>query len=81
MLQLSDRWAARLISQGESGMGYQVATVILRDGQRLDGALIVGGVITRISGRPDIPFGEADIADIVVTHDKRYLAAGPKASR
>jgi hypothetical protein len=51
-------------------MGYQVATIILRDGRSFDQALIVGGLISRLRGRPDIPFKEEDIADIVVTHDK-----------
>lgn len=27
-LQLPDRWAPRLVNQGETGMGYQTASVL-----------------------------------------------------
>jgi hypothetical protein len=56
-------------------MGYQVASVFLQDGSRIDQVLIEGGYITRIRGRSDIPFEDSDIADIVVTHDKWDFAA------
>jgi hypothetical protein len=70
MLQLSDKWGPRLVSQPETGMGYQVASVILKDGSRYDQVLIESGFITRIRDLDQIPFREEDIADIVVTHDK-----------
>ena len=70
MLELSDKWGPRLISQPETGMGYQVATILLKSGQRYDQALIQAGVVTRVRGLTDIPFKDEDIEDIVVTHDK-----------
>jgi hypothetical protein len=73
MLQLSDKWGPGLVSQPETGMGYQVASVILKDGSRYDQALIESGFITRIRGLDRIPFREEDIADIVVTHDRWNL--------
>ena len=66
MLKLTDKWAPRLISQPETGMGYQVATVILRDGRHFEQVLIVDGFITQVQGRDEIPFDEAEIAEIVV---------------
>jgi hypothetical protein len=51
-------------------MGYQVATVHLRDGRRFEQAMIVGGQITSIKGDPNISFSESDIEQIVVTHYK-----------
>jgi len=51
-------------------MGYQVASVILKDGRRFDQVVIVEGRITRMKGIKNIPFSEDEIADIVVTHDK-----------
>jgi len=56
-------------------MGYQVASVLLKDGSRYDQALIESGFITKIRGRKDIPFREEDIAEIVVTHDKWDFAS------
>jgi len=70
MITLSASWAPKLLSQGETGMGYQVASITLKDGRRFDQVVIVGGYITRIKGIKDIPFSEDEIADIVVTHDK-----------
>ena len=51
-------------------MGYQVASVLLKDGRRFDQVVIVEGYLTRIKGIKDIPFSEEEIQDIVVTHDK-----------
>jgi len=70
MLHLSNKWAPILVSQPETGMTYQVARVTLKDGSRYESVMIVEGVIIGIRGRADIPFGEDEIADIHVTHDK-----------
>jgi len=54
-------------------MGFQVVSIILKNGMRYDQAIVESGVITRIQGRTEIPFSEDEISDIVVTHDKRAL--------
>ena len=51
-------------------MGYQVATVFLKDGRHYERVMIVGGTIASIHGSPTILFEELDIDKIVVTHDK-----------
>lgn len=68
MIQLSEKWAPKLLSQPETGMGYQVVTVRLSDGTAFDDVVVVGGRITRVPGFQRIPFSEAEISDIVVTH-------------
>lgn len=75
MLQLSDRWGSRLRSQPETGMGYQVVSIVLSNGQRIDQVLVESGVITRVRGQDSIPFREDDIADVIVTHDRWDFAA------
>jgi hypothetical protein len=70
MIRLSEKWTARLMRQPETGMSYQVGTVLLKDGKVFRQVVIVDGIITQIRGRDDIPFAEDDIGDIVVTHDK-----------
>ncbi len=70
MLKLSDKWAPKLIAQGETGMGYQIVSVVLKDGKRFDQVVIVGGTIGQIKGIEGIPFAEDEIAEIIVTHDK-----------
>jgi len=70
MLQLSERWAPTLASQRESGMGYQIVTIQLKDGRRFDGVAVTGGIIASIDGNKEIPFSDGDIAAITVTHDR-----------
>jgi hypothetical protein len=70
MIELSPKWAMELASTPETGMGYQVVSIILKDGQKFDQVAVVEGRITAIRGRKDIPFTEDQIAKIVVTHDK-----------
>jgi hypothetical protein len=69
MLQLSDKWGPRLAQQPETGMGYQIATVVLSNGRRFNDVLIQQGLITRIKGLTVIPFSESEIIDIIVTGD------------
>ncbi|MFO1406610.1 MAG: hypothetical protein U1F08_03645 [Steroidobacteraceae bacterium] len=76
MLQLSDRWGPRLRSQPETGMGYQVVSVVLVSGRRYEQVLVEAGVITLVRGHASIPFREDEIADIVVTHDRWDFSAG-----
>jgi hypothetical protein len=66
MLQLTEKWAPILASQPETGMGYQIATITLHDGRAFGGAVIVGGLITKVGDNPEIPFREDEIAAIVV---------------
>ena len=56
-------------------MGYQIASIVLKDGSRFDQVVIVEGNITQIKDIKDIPFSEAEIADIIVTHDKWDFSA------
>jgi hypothetical protein len=76
MLQLSDKWATVLASARETGMGYQVVTIRLKDGRRFDGVTVVGGVISRVGRDESVPFAEEDIDDIVVTHDPVRVSPG-----
>lgn len=70
MFTLPDPWLAELASKPETGMGYQIVTIVLKDGRRFDQVAIVEGRVTEIRGRKDIPFSEAEVADVVLTHAK-----------
>jgi hypothetical protein len=70
MIELSDKWIELILSQGETGMGYHVISVVLRDGRRYDKVVVDGGFITRVKGYDTIPFTEEEIVEIIVTHDK-----------
>ena len=68
--RFSGKWADVLQNLGETGMGYTVASVTLRDGCTFDQVVIDSGWLARVRGLPDIPFSEADIAAIKANHQK-----------
>jgi hypothetical protein len=70
MIKLSPKWTEWLSWKPETGMGYQVATIVLKDGRRFDQVVILEGKVGKIRGRQDVPFTEEDIAEIILTHDK-----------
>ena len=70
MFELSAEWKAKLISQPETGMGYSIVSIVLRDGKRFDQVIVDSGYVTKIKGMHTIPFGNDDIDDIIVTHAK-----------
>jgi hypothetical protein len=70
MIALGAKWAKLLASQPETGMGYQICTIELQDGQKFEHVMIVGGLITEVGSNPVIPFTESEIQTIVVTHSK-----------
>jgi hypothetical protein len=70
MLALSEKWAPVLRSQPETGMDYQIATIVLKDGRRFPKAVIQGGLITKVGSDTEIPFMETDIEAIVVDHGR-----------
>ncbi len=73
-LQLSNRWIDYLISQAETGMGYQICTIVLKDGDVYIQAIIDSGLIAKIKDIEGIPFSENDIAEIIVTHEKMVIS-------
>jgi hypothetical protein len=68
MLVLSDRWAEVLTSQPETGMGYQIVSIRLKDGRRIDNVTVVGGIISRLPAPVPEWFADEGSEDIVVTH-------------
>ncbi len=60
-----------LVSQPETGMGYQVVTVFTNNGDAFEKVLITNATeIESINGNPDIPFNAFDIVRVELTHDK-----------
>jgi len=65
---LSDRWAEVLTSQPETGMGYQIVSVRVKDGRLINNVTVVGGIISRLPATVSEWFSDDEIEDIVVTH-------------
>jgi len=72
IIDLPARWTASLRDQPESGMTYQMLTIVLRDGRRFERVPYCAGRID-LSGLPGfwkVPFTVDDITDVIVTHDR-----------
>ena len=70
MIKLSSKWTEELINKPETGMGYQIVSIILKDGRKFDQSVVTEGQITEIHGYNDIPFMEEEISKIILTHEK-----------
>jgi hypothetical protein len=75
--EFSDKWVERIRNLGETGMGYVVASVTLKDGRVFPQVAIDTGCVTMVQGLPDIPFSEDDIAEIKATHEKWDFSKNP----
>jgi hypothetical protein len=73
MIELPPKWAPVLVNAPETGMGYTVCNVELKDGRVFERVVIVGGTVTRCDGSKDIPFAADEITGIIPTHDKSAL--------
>lgn len=54
----------------ETGMGYVVVTVHLKDGRSIPQVVVNSGWVTQVRGYASVPFAESEIASFEVTHDK-----------
>lgn len=61
-MRLSQRWIDKLVKLPESGMGYQIVDIHLKDGTILKNALVIN--CEEILGY--LNFAEADIVDITM---------------
>ena len=69
--QLPQKFINELISQPETGMGYQIATIVLNDAKQYHQAVILEShLLTNIKGLENIPFSSDDIFQIILTHKK-----------
>ena len=70
MIALSQKWARELASKPETGMGYQVVSVVLTNGLKYDQVVVVEGRVTAVREHEVIPFTDDQIGEIILTHDK-----------
>ena len=59
---------AHLRQAGETGGGYQIVSVELKDGTRFDQVVVSEGCIIEVRGYNAIPFSPAEIATVSVNH-------------
>jgi hypothetical protein len=52
----------------ETGIGYQVASVTLKDGRQFDQAVVSEGCIIQVRGYEDMPFAPDEVSTVKVNH-------------
>jgi hypothetical protein len=57
-----------LKQEKETGIGYQVVSVELRDGRRFDQVVVSEGCIIEVRGYAEIPFESQAVASLSINH-------------
>jgi len=71
--KLPDKWIKYLMSEPESGMGYQIVVITLTDGRQFDNVVVdSASAIVEIKGSDKIPFDPNDISSIEVKPYQKY---------
>ena len=61
---------------GETGIGYQVIAVELKDGRRFDQVVASEGCIIEVRGYEQIPFAPEEVASVSVNHKRWNFREG-----
>ena len=61
---------AHLKDSAETGIGYQIVSLELKDGRSFDQVVVSEGCIIEVRGYREIPFSVEDIASITVNHNR-----------
>ena len=59
---------AHLRQSAETGVGYHIVSVELKDGTRFDQAVVSEGCIIEVRGYSEIPFSPGEVATVSVNH-------------
>jgi len=62
-MRLSNRWTSVLLCEPETGMGYRVVRITLRDGRRFDGVTVVDGAAIGLPPEIEAQMADDDIAE------------------
>lgn len=68
LVPIPSRFVDQLKRAGETGIGYQVVSVMLKDGRSFDQVATSEGCIIEVWGFKEIPFAPDDVASVSVNH-------------
>jgi hypothetical protein len=63
----------------ETGIGYQIVSLKLRDGRLFDQVVTSEGCIIEVRGYEEIPFAPEDVASVMVNHKHWNFREGSDA--
>ena len=68
VVRIPSRFVDQLKRAAETGIGYQVVSVVLKDGRSFDQVATSQGCIIEVRGYNEIPFAPDDVASVSVNH-------------
>ncbi len=68
LVPIPSRFVDHLKQARETGIGYQVVSVVLKDGRSFDQVATSEGCIIEVRGYKEIPFAPDDLASVSVNH-------------
>lgn len=79
LVQIPSRFVDHLNQNKETGIGYQVVSVELKDGRSFGQVATSEGCIVEVRGYKEIPFAAEDIASVAVNHKRWNFRDGSDA--
>lgn len=73
------RFVDQLKRAEETGLGYQVVSVELKDGRSFDQVATSEGCIIEVRGYKEIPFAAEDVASVSINHKRWNFRDGSDA--
>lgn len=70
LVPIPSRFVDLLKQAKETGIGYQVVSVELKDGRSFDQVATSEGCIIEVRGHKEIPFASDDVASVSVNHKR-----------
>ena len=72
---------ALLKQDAETGIGYQIASLELKNGRYFDQVVVSEGCIIEVRGYREIPFSVEEVASISVNHNRWNFRDGSDSRR
>jgi len=79
LVPIPTRFVDTLKRDDETGIGYQVVSVELKDGRNFDQVVTSEGCIIEVRGCKEIPFASEDVVSVSVNHKRWNFREGPDA--
>ncbi len=70
--------ADRLRGHGNTGPGYQVVSVTLKNGKHFDQVVTSEGCVIQVRGHKDVPFAPDEVASVNVNHQPWNFRVEPR---
>jgi hypothetical protein len=70
LVPIPSRFVDHLKQARETGIGYQVVSVVLKDGRSFDQVVTSECCIIEVRGYEEIPFAPDDVASVSVNHKR-----------